>query len=194
MMNTFHLTKPSKQDVLDTLEGCLTRPFSYPFVGASKTGAPNGWRSDDQRILLGDSKQFEAARRALHGWIQFDLTWVFPHEQDVPIEKGNLFCFTSRQFGIWAINVCRIVYLIDEDSDSARRYGFAYGTVDRHSVAGEETFTLELDKRTNQLFFRLTKFSRPAHFLTRIALPLTHYVQNCFTRDALNRFKQEVQA
>ena len=108
--------------------------------------------------------------------------------------RDSLFCFLSHQYGLWALNVSRIVYLIDDDTNLVRRFGFAYGTVGSHSVSGEESFTIELDKRTDQLFFRLAKFSRPAHLFTKIAPPLTTQAQDRFTRDALVRFKQEVAA
>ena len=191
-MTVFGLTRPTDEHIRSTLDRCRAQPFSYPHVGASKTHVPNGWRTDDQRIHIGSTKDFQAAKRALTRWVQFDLDWVFPYRNDVPIEVGNLFCFLSYQFGLWALNVSRIVYLIDEYTKIHRRYGFAYGTVGSHSVSGEEAFTIELDKRTNQLFFRLAKFSKPAHLFTKIAPPLTSRAQDRFTRDALERFKQEV--
>jgi uncharacterized protein (UPF0548 family) len=174
------------------LERNLEAPYSYDCVGASKDGPPAGWRQDDQRVHIGRGDDLDKAVQILNRWVQFDLSWVFPYRQDVPIQPGALFAFCSHQYGIWALNICRIIYLINDDSEQMTRVGFAYGTVGDHSVRGEETFTIELDKETDNLYFRTTKFSRPAQFFTYLMLPLTTMTQDRFTRDALARIHREV--
>jgi uncharacterized protein (UPF0548 family) len=191
-MSFFQFRRPSEAMVNRLVDESRTAPFSYNCVGASRRQPPAGWQIDDQRLQLGTATQFPSAKRALKRWAQFDLEWVFPVRNDIPLQPGQLFSFVSFHFGLWATNVCRIVYVIDENTDDNARFGFAYGTVGNHSVRGEEKFMLELDKRTDQLFFRVSKFSRPAHLLTFLALPLTIFIQHRFTRDALTRLQQEV--
>ena len=191
-MKNFSLKRPSNAAIEAALERSQDAPYSYEFVGASKDSPPHGWRADDQRVLIGNADHLQRAVQVLHSWVQFDLSWVFPYRRDVSIQPGELFAFSSRQYGLWALNVCRVVYLINDDSDQMTRIGFAYGTVGNHSIRGEETFTIELDKTSGELYFRTTKFSRPAQFLTCLALPLTTLAQNRFTRDALARMQQEV--
>jgi uncharacterized protein (UPF0548 family) len=32
----------------------------------------------------------------------------------------------GRHFGLWSLNACRIVYVIEEEASLLRRYGFAF--------------------------------------------------------------------
>ena len=98
-----------------------------------------------------------------------------------------LVAFASRQLGVWTLNMCRIVYVFDENEPDSARYGFAYGTLDNHAVAGEELFELTWDKITDRVSFRIAKFSRPAHPLVWLAGPLATRIQERFTENALAR-------
>jgi uncharacterized protein (UPF0548 family) len=150
---------------------------------------PTGWHHDEQRVHLGGGDAcWHAAIKALRGWTQFDLGWVYAHDDQVRLEPGQLFGFVSRHFGVWAVNVCRIVLVVDE----LHRFGFAYGTMGNHVVRGEELFLLERDKVTDEVMFTIRKFSLPAHWLVRLAGPVTTSIQRSFTRDALARMQKEV--
>jgi len=163
-------------------------PFSYGPVGETRGALPRGWAHDDQVAALGTGDAvWESAKVALRRWRQFDLGWVRPHDDAVALEAGRLFGFVSRQLGVWAVNVCRVVYVIDEPN----RFGFAYGTVGNHVVRGEELFLLERDL-AGVVSFRIRKFSRAAHWLVHIAGPATRRIQRSFTRQAIARMKQEV--
>ena len=35
----------------------------------------------------------------------------------------------GRHFGLWSLNACRIVYVIEEEGSLLKRYGFAFGTL-----------------------------------------------------------------
>ena len=120
------------------------------------------------------------------GWAQFDLAWVTPHDRRVPLEPGATFAFVSRQVGLWSVNVCRVVYGIDERTDGGQRFGFAYGTVGNHVVKGEERFVVDRDG-DGSVRFSIAKFSRPAHPLVRLAGPISRRLQRRFSVDALAR-------
>jgi uncharacterized protein (UPF0548 family) len=182
----------------DAVDGELTRheadALSYSIAGATRGPLPEGWRHDDQHRELGSGADTWArAQQALDRWTQFDLPWVRFHGQP-PIVEGQTVAFASRQLGVWTLNMCRIVYVVNEDGPDSARYGFAYGTLANHAVAGEELFELHWDKNTDVVTFRIAKFSRPAHPLVWLAGPLATCIQEQFTVDALARMVEEVGA
>jgi uncharacterized protein (UPF0548 family) len=157
-------------------------PLSYAEVGATEGPLPAGYHHDAQQISLGrGAETFARARAAIRAWKPFDLPWVHLHRPDAPIAVGEVVAFSSRQLGLWAANVCRIVEVVDDD----RRYGFAYGTLAGHVVAGEERFLVAWDPHTDEVTFEIRKFSRAAHPLVTLAGPVARWVQRRFTRDAL---------
>ena len=120
----------------------------------------------------------------------FDLGWVFMPPQPPP-SVGLTVGFASTQFGVWTINTCRVVYVVDEDGPIARA-GFAYGTLAPHAVAGEERFVAEWDRSTDVVRFGISKFSRPAGPIVALAGPFATSVQRRFTADALARIQRAV--
>ena len=128
---------------------------------------------------------------ALRGWKQFDLGWVTPYDASVPLVAGATFAFVSHQLGLWSVNVCRIVYVIDEQEGPVRRFGFAYGTVGDHVVRGEERFLLTQDA-AGTVRFLIDKFSRPANALVWLSGPLATWLQRRFSEGAIARLAEEV--
>ena len=61
---------------------------------------------------------------------------------DAPITEGTVVGVLGRHFGVWSLNACRIVYVIEEQASPLRRYGFAFGTLPAHVERGEERFTV----------------------------------------------------
>jgi uncharacterized protein (UPF0548 family) len=79
----------------------------------------------------------------------------------------------------------RVVYVIDESD----RQGFGYGTLDGHPESGEEAFLVE--KRGDGLVVcRITAFSKPASWLTRLGGPLARLTQSWVT----GRYLRSLQA
>ncbi|MCO4747374.1 MAG: DUF1990 domain-containing protein [Proteobacteria bacterium] len=174
------------------MRAALTTNFDYEPVGRTRTELPDGWDVDVQRVELGDGMEvWLKAVNALSEWRQFDLSWVYPHDDTVPLRPGATFAFVSRQLGLWSVNVCRLVYVIDEQSGRRARFGFGYGTIGTHLVKGEERFLLERDEG-GVVSFEIRKFSRPAHLAVRLAGPLARHYQRRFSADALARVAQEV--
>jgi hypothetical protein len=48
------------------------------------------------------------------GWTK--LCWP-----DVPITAGTVVGVLSRHFGLWSLNACRIVYVIEEEASLLKR-------------------------------------------------------------------------
>ena len=76
----------------------------------------------------------------------------------------------AHRIGLFWLNACRIVYLIDEDGPT-KRFGFAYGTLTEHAESGEERFLVGWNRETDAVSYELLAFSRPNQFLSRVGYP-----------------------
>ncbi len=90
----------------------------------------------------------------------------------------------ARVFGLWVVNVCRIVYVVDEKGP-VTRYGLAYGTLRGHAEIGEERFLVEWHLADDSVWYDIRPVSKPGSFLTRLAYPLTRRLQRRFGHDSL---------
>ncbi|MEQ1500718.1 MAG: DUF1990 domain-containing protein [Myxococcota bacterium] len=185
----FRATAPTAEDVDRVVGWSSGAPFTYAPVGATRGPLPAGWDHDEVREGIGHGA--EVARRAedaLRRWTMFDLGWVRPHHTDVPQIEGATMAFTARTYGVYTINVCRVVYRIDDDDGVVRRAGFAYGTLPGHVLSGEEQFELRWDRRSDEVTFGIRKFSRPNLLLVRLVGPaLIRPLQRRFSVDAIAR-------
>ena len=187
-MSLLSLMKPTGDRLKALVDRDAMSRLTYTQVGATLTELPEGWSTDEQQVTLGSGERcFRDAVEALQRWDQFDLDWVVPLSTEVPLREGELFTFLAYTLGVWSVNMCRIVYVVDEEDDQHARFGFAYGTVGEHSVRGEEQFMLEWDRSTNEVTFSIRKFSLPASVLLKVLGPVTRWVQQRFTREALAR-------
>jgi uncharacterized protein (UPF0548 family) len=154
--------------------------FSYPEVGATATSPPRGYNVDHARFLLGQGPvTFSRGKLAIQRWEMFHNGWTHLCWPDAPIHCGVDVAMLARGFGLYSINFCRIVYLVDEP----RKYGFAYGTLPDHVETGEERFVVEwLEDDT--VWYDVFAFSRARHVLARIANPAVRKLQSKFRRDS----------
>jgi uncharacterized protein (UPF0548 family) len=139
---------------------------------------------DHTRVRLGAGEAtFLAAKTALEHWQQFRLGWLELVPADTPIREGEVVAVLARSVGLWWLNACRIVAMIDEDGP-VRRFGFAYGTLPDHAARGEERFLVEWDRREGGVWFDILAFSRPRHWLARLGYPWVRRVQGRFGRES----------
>jgi uncharacterized protein (UPF0548 family) len=179
------LRKPTAAAIADFLDRQRDASFSYPEVGASRGDPPPGYAIDRHSIDLGTGQSaFEAARNAIDRWAMFDVDWVEVHKSEAPISHGINVAVLARVLGVWYLNACRIVYLIDETGPTDH-YGFAYGTLPDHAEQGEERFTVVWDHSDGSVRYEQFAFSRPSNLLTRLNYPLARTVQKRFAKDAL---------
>ena len=130
----FLLAPPPDSRIRRILQSQEHAPFTHPEVGSTAAGtAPRGYILNHQRCELGTgAATFERAKAAVRQWRMFDLGWVRVFWPDAPIQPGAVVAVLARVVGWWSLNVCRIVYMVDEK----RRYGFAYGTLpESHGTA-----------------------------------------------------------
>lgn len=178
------LRRPSSDRLRDFLGAQSGLAFTYAAVGATAAEPPTGYVVDHTRINLGaGSATYAAAKAALQRWQHFQLGWVETWPPDVPIQVGQPVAVIARLFGLWWLNACRIVYLVDEDGP-IRRYGFAYGTLPQHAESGEERFTVEWHHADDTVWYDILAFSRPWQLAARLGYPLTRRLQRRFARES----------
>lgn len=185
----FTLTEPSEHDVAKFISNQADLPFSYAEVGATQSVAPAGYNVDHNRVQLGHGAEvYRRAKEALRQWRQFDLGWVTIATQDVKIEKDAMVAVKAWACGMWSLNACRVVYVVDEDG-ATTHFGFAYGTLPDHIERGEERFLIEWNRSDDSVWYDILAFSQPRHPLVKLGFPVARMMQKRFARDSLSRMK-----
>lgn len=188
------LRKPSRQR-LERIRVCYEAlPLTYPEVGCSRGPGPAGYVVDNYRVQLGrGAPVFEQARQALRAWTMLHLAWVEPCWPDAEIQEGALVGTLARVRGVWLVNVCRIVYVVNEQ-EPVSRYGFAYGTLPGHVECGEEQFLVEWHPADDSVWYTIRAISKPGGWLTRLAYPLARQLQRRFGRDSLRAVAENIRS
>jgi uncharacterized protein (UPF0548 family) len=185
--------RPTEQRIRAIIASQQDKQFSYTEVGASRGELPAGYKVLHNRTELGrGSAQFARASEALRQWKMFDFRGVWLNWPTTTIESGNVVAVLIKHFGFWSLNLCRIVYVIDEDG-SIRRLGFAYGTLAEHAEQGEERFTVEWDRTSDTVSYDILSFSRPGNWKTLVAYPLARWLQKRFVDNSLIAMAHAVQ-
>ncbi|MGQ9897026.1 MAG: DUF1990 family protein [Acidobacteriota bacterium] len=189
----FVFASPTVELLGTFLESQFKQPLTYAAEGATRlaNALPDGYTVDHTRVALGFGEAtFQQACAALRRWEMFHLAWLTCYPQDVPIETGQVVVIVPWHFGFWSLNACRIVYVIAEEC----RFGFGYGTLPAHVESGEERFLVEWEASTGAVSYDILAFSRPAHWLTQLAYPVTRLFQRRFAADSCRAMRQAVAA
>jgi uncharacterized protein (UPF0548 family) len=186
------LRKPSADVLRRFLAAQKELPFSYEAASANATTPPTGYVVDRTRIRLGEGEPvFRSATAALRAWEQFNLGWVEAWPSDTPIQSGEVVAVMGRTVGVWSLNACRIVYVVDERGPISK-FGFAYGTLPGHVESGEERFLVEWDQADDAVWYDILAFSRPNHVLARLGYPVVRRLQRRFGRDSAASMRRAV--
>ncbi len=180
----FRLTLSSVAEISNFISEQEHSFFSYPEVGASAGGRPDGYNVDHNRVLLGSGEEvWDRAVKAVRSWQMFNLSWVRLHWPTAPIEIGTNVAVVVHHFGFYSLNACRIVYLVNENGP-VKRYGFAYGTLVEHAERGEERFTVEWNREKNEVWYDILAFSRPKKLAAKLGYPFSRFLQAKFATDS----------
>ena len=177
----FLISKPNKQLIGQVIESQSRLEFTYSAIGATKDGQhPNGFIVDHNRIRLGSGlATFDAARLALRNWQHYRFDWIELHRSDeAPAQNQNV-ATLARALGLWVLNACRIVYVIEEEQP-IRRFAFAYGTLPEHAECGEERFQVEWHSKDDSVWYDILAFSQPNQILARMCYPYVRHKQKQF--------------
>ena len=169
--------------------------FSYAAVGSTRNDnglAPVGFDWDHNRACLGNGEVvWQRACSAVRAWKMFPGPWTRISPADTPIRAGETVAMQARAFGVWWVNACRIVYVLDEDAGAVRRFGFAYGTLRAHVESGEERFIVEMNAE-GEVWYDVRAFSRPRYWPVRLMKPLARRLQRKFVRESKRAMQEAV--
>jgi uncharacterized protein (UPF0548 family) len=176
---------PSPKTIEAFLSSQSKVEFTYTAVGATARTPPPGYVVDHNRIKLGEGEQvFRAAKAALETWRHFNLGWVEAKPMEDSIQVGGVVAVVARSLGVWWLNACRIVYVVNKDDGAVARFGFAYGTVPAHAESGEERFLIEWDRADDGVWYDILAFSKPHGLLSRLGNPWLRFLQRRFAEDS----------
>ena len=178
-------SEPCEKQIARFLERASSLEFSYSELGATNSAMlPPLFTADRNRIQLGSgSLAWHRSIDALRRWEMFNIPWVRLCWPTAQIAEGSNVAVLAHRIGLFWLNACRIVYLIDEDGPT-KRFGFAYGTLTKHAESGEERFLVEWNRETDAVSYDLLAFSRPNQFLSRVGYPLARRLQKEFAADS----------
>jgi uncharacterized protein (UPF0548 family) len=178
------LRKPGAATVGRFLASQAALDFTYEAVGATAANPPPGFVVDHTRIKLGCGETaFEKAKAAICRWDQFRLGWLEAYSPRAVIQPGDPIAVIARRGGLWCLNACKIIYVVDE-REPIRRYGFAYGTLPDHAAIGEERFLVEWNPGDDVVWYDILAFSRPARLFTRLGIRYMRRIQKQFGKES----------
>lgn len=182
----FYIFKPSANEIKKFIEAQSEQTFSYAEVGWTKEqNAPENFPVNHLRKKLGSGgKIYEKAVKAVHSWQMYALDWTQIRPENAPVATGETVVTMINHLGFRSLNPCRIVYLFDEKNNSRQKNGFAFGTLPAHSEMGEERFSVEWNRETDEVFYELYAFAKPHNPLAKIAFPYVGYLQKSFAADS----------
>lgn len=158
--------------------------FGYEELGQSAGGYPAGYNVDHNTVRLGRGEDvWTRACAALKGWRMFPAGWTAIEPTGEPVRVGLTLTMQARGYGLWWMNGCRIVYVVEE-TGPVRRFGFAYGTLATHVEQGEERFLVEM-REDGSVWYDLRAFSRPRFWPVKMMKPLARRLQRRFVRESL---------
>lgn len=188
----YSLIKPTDQQIRKFIAIQRRRSFSYPELGATKDTLPTNYTVDHNRVQLGlGAEIFARAKSAIQRWEMFNLDWVQLCWPEAPIEVGSTVAIMTRALGVWSVNACQIVYII-EDNGTIEKYGFAYGTLPDHVGCGEERFSVEWHHGDDTVWYDLLAFSKPNQLPSKVAYGFMRTQQKRFATTSLQAMVKAV--
>ena len=112
----FCFSRPDRPAIERFLESQSSLGVTYPSIGSTQRTPPTGYVVDHARAKLGEGEAvFMAAQTALREWKPFQLGWVEPCWSDTPIATNQTVAILVRALGLWSLNACRIVHVVEEE-------------------------------------------------------------------------------
>lgn len=187
----FLMTRLGQKPDLGTWE---TRPF---LAGTERGPHSNDPRDAHERIVAreapGDPEPdgpFRRLAEAIGSYEIFPRWLLTPVLRRTPVQAGDTIGGVYHGFGVVDMFFAsRVIARFDGPEGNLWRAGFTYRTLDGHPELGEETFCVEKDRLTGEVRVALRAWSRPGHWLTRLAAPVARRIQLHAGRAALDQLE-----
>jgi uncharacterized protein (UPF0548 family) len=190
----FYPKRPSPAQIDAYLATRSDLPLTYAEVGSTFGAPPAGYVLDHNTIKLGEGRAtFERACEAMRNWTMSRIGWVEIWPRDARIEAGTTVAVLARAAGIWPLFACRIIRVVNEPGP-IEEFGFAYGTLPGHVLAGEERFAIRWNHQDNSVWYDLVAYSRPTTLMARLVYPLIRRFQRRFAAASLAAMSRAAQS
>lgn len=151
--------------------------LTYPEVGATAGPLPAGYHHlRAERVIGRGAEAFARASADLLAGESLRRAGMRVALSDTPIRRGTRVRMLLRCGPVSFRIPCLVVWA----ERTPTRCGFAYGTLPGHPERGEERFEVVLTEG-GDVVYRITAFSVPARWFTRVAPPLNRRVQAWMT-------------
>lgn len=161
----------------DEIAQLASASLTYTEVGATRAELPAGYHHVSREGRLGAGEDtFVRASEALFSWeLQRRAgVRVLPSS---PRAAEGVDAILLLGLGRVALRApVRVVYVVNEPQVK----GFGYGTLPGHPESGEESFLVEL-RPDGEVVCRVTAFSRPVTWLSRLGGPMATLTQSWVT-------------
>ncbi len=192
----FTFLKPSDQQLESFLSSQIDLQPNLDQVGLTRNGgAPpsGGYNRDEAKQVLGTGEEmFECLVKLLKEWKHFDIWWLLVYPDQPEMKEGTTLVVVANHGPLWSLNACKIVYVIDEEDATHKRFGYGYATLQGHSEQGEERFLLQLEKSDNKITYEIYAFSRSNHPLVSLMYPVARAFQNTFRSDSIKTLQRHL--
>lgn len=151
---------------------------TYPEVGATAGDLPANYHHVRAERVIGRGREIfdRACNDLFDGQVQ-RRAGAKVRISEVPLCLGSRLQMRLRLGPLTFNAPCVVVWA----ERNANLCGFAYGTLRGHPERGEERFELLLEP-SGEVVFRVTAFSTPARWFTRLGGPIGRAVQARMTR------------
>jgi uncharacterized protein (UPF0548 family) len=156
------------------LESLATAPFTYPDVGATRSGPlPPGYAQGERTATVGTGRAaFERTAAAIFDWRLQRGIGLRVHASGPPTAAGAVVVLTAGLPAFGYDIPCRVVWAQAQGDEQ----GFGYGSLPGHPESGEECFVVRL-RPDGDVVFTTRVFSRLASPLARLGGPVSRLVQ-----------------
>lgn len=198
-----YISYPSQTKLDNFLRTQQEAQFSYTEIGYTKMGiiqtpktpqtpqtpkmskTHKGYTIDYHSTTLGKGEQiWQKAKEALQQWQHFPTSFTKIYPNTTRIEEGNIVAVMIYILGFWWRNPAKIVYTVDKPD----RFGFAYGTLQKHAEQGEEAFWIDRDI-DDHITYHLYAISKPKFWAAKLAYPITRKYQRKFALESMQQMK-----
>jgi len=159
------------------LQALTDAPFTYPEVGATRTGdLPAGVHVVRRRAVVGRGEEaFARAVAAVLDWAPQRHAGLRVQASGSAGEPGAVVLMTAGLPPLGLRIPCRVVWA----QTTGDRQGYAYGTLPGHPESGEESFVVSRAGADGQdVVFEMVAFSRLATRAARLGGPVSRLLQS----------------
>jgi len=167
----------------------------------------DGYRICSKKVRLGEGwSTFRKARSKMNDWRHVKLGWTSV-SPDIPIKKGADVCLCANLLGLWIMNPLKTVYVETRRTKApllnlvpvlpigytSSSFSYGEGTMQGHLLAGEERYSLFMDRKDKSVHYQVSSLSKPDHLLSKVGYPVVCLLQSAFIHQSARSFAREVQ-